>query len=108
MNLNNLTKADLVWIIERMKQYDISGFHYDRAMADFKLNKNMECLKEADRQAQIAHDERVAYCDILKPYDGKRLIDIPLDVIEKADAAMKRAQAADRKWAKLMEEVDRQ
>lgn len=99
MDLNDLTKADLVWLINRMKMYCCGSREYDRAMDDLMG-------KEMDRQAQIAHDARVAYCDLLKPYDGKRLIDIPLDVAKKADAAMRRAQAADRKWYKLMKEAD--
>ena len=39
---------------------------------------------------------------MLAPYDGVRFIDIPLDVLKKADAAMNKARDADALWSKLM------
>lgn len=38
----------------------------------------------------------------MTPYDGWRLIDIPVDVIQEADSAMQEAKTADRKWRQLM------
>ncbi len=38
----------------------------------------------------------------MSPYEEKSLLDIPDSVFVKADAAMKEAQAADRKWNRLM------
>ena len=40
--------------------------------------------------------------ELLKPYEGKKITDIPLDILKKADSALKRSRKADEKWIKLM------
>lgn len=102
MRLNDLNKADLIWVINRMKMYCLGSHEYDRAMSDLQCEKEERNLREADKQAQIAHSERMKYCELLKPYDGVKIKDIPSDVLTKAGDALQRAQAADKKWLKLI------
>ena len=64
--------------------------------------KEKERIAEAEKCYKLADKKRKEYLEILEPYDGKPIIDIPLPVLEKADKAMKEAHDADQKWAKLM------
>ena len=80
----------------------------DRALAacaleDLRYAKELARLEQADAQLRKASDARLRYIEILKPYDGMRFIDIPMEVLEAADRAMNEAQAADRKWERLMQ-----
>lgn len=100
MNLSKYTKADLIWIIKRLQircKYDI-----ERALNDLEYEKEKERISEAEKCYKLADKKRREYLEILEPYDGKPIIDIPLPVLKKADKVMKEAQDADQKWAKLM------
>lgn len=102
MDLKKYTKDDLIWIINRLCPTPLGGTQLSRAVSDLEFEKENQRLAEADKNAHIAYDKRQQYLDLLKPYDGWRLIDIPLDVLEKADRLMREAQDADAKWNKLM------
>ena len=102
IDLERYSKADLIWIINRLAMRNGSAELFC-AVRDLQWEKEKAQLAEADRLANLAHDKRMEYINLLSPYAGVRYIDIPLDVLKKADAAMKEAQAADAKWSKLME-----
>ena len=54
------------------------------------------------KYAETADTARKRWVDLMAPYDGWRIIDILIDVIQQADAAMQEAKAADNKWRQLM------
>lgn len=96
-------------VIEYMKRY--CGFNGDsvvrRALNDLALEKTYRLLKEADQCNQLAAQKRREYIDLMRPYDGMKLVDIPLPVINKADKLMKDAKKYDNQWNKLMNFVDK-
>ena len=102
MTLEQCSKTDLLWIIKRICMYRLGERDLDRALADLKYEKEKARIDEADQYAKLADAKRRAYLDQLKPYDGMKWCDIPLSVLDKAAALQKQAEAADRKWAKLM------
>jgi len=104
MTLKDCTKAELLFVIEQLKFYcGSSGDYYiTRVLSDVELKREEKKAAEADQVSAYSCQKRQEYIDLLAPYEGKRLIDIPDSVIRKADAAMKEAQAADRKWCKIM------
>jgi len=100
MTLSQCTKADLLWIVKRLQmrcRYDV-----DLALTDLAYEKEKERIAEAEKYCKLADKKRKEYIEIMRPYDGKRLIDIPLTVLNRADEVIKEAQSADEKWAKLM------
>lgn len=102
MTLERCSKADLLWIINRMCMYSFGKRELDRALADLEYEKEKARIDEADQYAKLSDAKRRAYIDLLKPYAGMKWGDIPLSVLEKTAELQKQAEAADRKWAKLM------
>lgn len=104
LKLENCTKAELLWVIERAKQLSLSDISYyiERALNDLEYERDVERLERAKEQAEISHKAALEYVEIMKPYEGKKLIDIPLEVLKKADSAMKRSKEAHKKWSQLM------
>lgn len=100
-NLEKLPKSDLIWMINRMRQYDM-GYAYDRALSDLDCEREKRKLAEADKQVKIKHDALQRYVVLLKPYEGHPIIDIPIEVLQQADAALKTVRAADKRWAALV------
>ncbi len=103
VTLKDCTKEELIIIIERLQFYNFSNSYYvNRALLDVEEERENKRLAEAKRLSNYAAQKRQEYIALLAPYEGKRILDIPDSVIEKADATMKAAQAADSKWNKLM------
>lgn len=103
MTLTNCTKEELIFIIERLQLYNPSQKHFVlRALNDVAMQREEKKLARADQFADLSFKKRQEYIDLLAPYEGKRLVDIPASVLKKADAAMREAQKADCRWNKIM------
>lgn len=104
VTLKDCTKEELIFIIKRLQFYSLSGdsYYVDRALRDVEDERESKRFAEAKRLSSYAAQKRQEYIDLLAPYEGKRILDIPDSVIKKADAAMKAAREADSKWNKLM------
>ena len=101
ITLSQCSKADLLWIVKRLQlrcKYDI-----EIALNDLSYEKEKKRISEAEKCYKLADKKRREYLALLEPYIGKPMKDTPLSVLEQADILMKEAQAADRKWAKLMD-----
>ena len=73
-----------------------------QALIALDYTKEVERIEEAEKIAKQSHKLRQEYIDLLSPFDGKPINEIPLDILEKASSAMKQAQRLDKKWSKLM------
>ncbi len=84
MTLSECTKADLLWIIKRIQErYLLDGvFAVQITLSDLELEKARQRYDEADRINHLAGEKRREYFKILSPYDGMRIVDIPLPVLE--------------------------
>lgn len=102
MTLEQCSKADLLWVIGRMCMYGLGKRELNRALDDLDYEKEKARINEADKYAKLAHEKRQDYIDLLHPYSGMKLGDIPTSVLKKASELQKQADAADQKWAKLM------
>ena len=104
MTLKDCTKAELLFVIKRMQCYMLSGDDYYIRCALLDVEEQREEKKHAEAKRLLARSaqKRQEYIELLGPYEGKSFGDIPDFVLTKADAAMKAAQAADRKWNHLM------
>lgn len=64
--------------------------------------KEKERINKSEKLAEVAKQKWDEYIDILKPYDGCKLIDIPVNIVEKATKAYDDALAADKKYMNIM------
>lgn len=105
MTLAQCTKDDLLWLIDRILQMcclNQREYYLARALEDLRYHKEKARIAEAEKFSKIADAKREEYLEILRPYDGKKLTEVPLSVLEKADRARAAADAAERKFVKLV------
>lgn len=104
MTLSECTKADLLWIIERIECRYLSEGKYavKRALGELALEKQQHIYNVADNVADKANQKRQQYIKLMEPYVGMRLSEIPLPVLEKGAALIQEAEALDEKWNELM------
>ena len=96
MTLTSCTKEELIFVIERLQLYNPSQSHFvQRALNDVEMRREEKKIDEAERISAYSFQKRQEYIDLLAPYEGKRLVDIPASVLKKADAAMRETQKAD-------------
>ena len=101
LTLHDCTKADLIWIINRVLQMTtFNNFdHYiNRALSDLSYEKEKKAIDQAGQIANQAKQKWDEYIAILTPYDGKPIKDIPLDVLVEAQRVYEEALALDKKW----------
>ena len=100
--LQKLTKAELIWVILELERRSLVMSDLPFILRDLEFRKLNEREQEADRLLNIAAEKSMAYCELMKPYEGKRLVDIPQETIEKASRLLEEAEEADRKWDRMM------
>ena len=100
--LQRLTKAELIWVILELERRSLVMSDLPFILRDLEFRKLNEREQEADRLLNIAAEKRMAYCELMKPYEGKRLVDIPQETIEKALRLLEKAEEASRKWDRMM------
>lgn len=102
MNLSDCTKADLLWIIKQICKDELSDHRLQWALTDLEYEKERERLDRADQALQASSAAYQSYIELMAPYDGASLTDVPMDVLKQADAALAESRAANKQWAKLM------
>lgn len=105
MTLAQCTKDDLLWLIDRILQmccFHQKEYYLARALEDLRYHKEEARISEAEKFGKIADAKRQEYIEILRPYDGQKLTDIPLPVLEKAKQALDDANVAEKRFAKLI------
>lgn len=103
MTLRDCTKEELIFVIGRLQFYHLSGEYYiQRALCDVEEERERRRLEEARRLAALQNQKMQEYISLMRPYEGVSLMNVPEDVLDQADAAIKAAQTADMKWKKLM------
>ena len=104
MTLKGCTKAELLWLIDWMCTH--SMFRHDieieRALNALELEREQKRLDEANRLNERSAQLRQQYVELLTPYEGKSILDVPADVLDHASAILEEAQALEEKWNRLM------
>ena len=104
MKLKKCTKAELLWVIDQAEKLSLGsiGYWINQALGDLEYRRELDRREKAKKLCEIANKAVQEYVEILKPYEGQKIIDIPMDVLKKADFALKRSREANKKWDKLM------
>ena len=102
MKLSDCTKADLIWIIKTMCKYDLSDRNLRLALNDLEYEKERKRRNRAEQLLQASSAASQRYIELLKPYEGTLIMDVPVDILNQADAALAESRAANEQWMKLM------
>lgn len=97
---SDLTKAELLQVVE-MLTFGENKYYLDRALGRIEMQRNdahyARCRKLIDEERR--HTE--AYFELLRPYDGQSIANIPPDVANQAQAEWEKARSAGKEWDKL-------
>lgn len=99
--LQKLSKEDLIWCILEYEKRSLGYPSVNAILADLKFKKDMDNIDRCDMLSKKAHGKRMEYCELLKPYDGKLIAEIPQQVLDQAAELLREADAADKEWFRL-------
>lgn len=104
MKLTDCTKSELIWVIEQAGKLSLGDTEYyiNRALNDLQFQRGMERIEKAEKLTEISRKATEEYVQLLKPYERKAISEVPLDVLRKADLALKRSKEANEKYCRLM------
>lgn len=104
MNLSKCTKSELLFIIERLKKDSLVNvdLYIERYLIDLEYKRELDSLEKQKKQYDIEIEGIKKCIDLLKPYEGKKIVDIPDAILKEASEALEKSKKANKKYAKLM------
>lgn len=102
MKIDDLSKKELISLIRTLSKkhysvrHDVSTYLIDREREreEEKIKRQEEA---GDRWQRLIHE----YKDLLEPYDGRTIREIPEDVLQKARKIMEEAEKAKREFLEV-------
>ena len=94
---SDLTKAELLQVVEMLRKRltnIIWIVRWDASKCSGTMPITQKCRKLIDEEQK----HYAAYFDLLRPYDGKPIKDIPQDVMNRALSELDKAKAAGQEW----------
>ena len=108
MTLKDCTKEELIYCVNyiagRIGLHN-KDYYIESALGNVEYERKKKKLDRTEELSQLSNKKRNEYINLLKPYDGKKYIDIPFDVLEKASALIREAEKADKEYDKIMKEL---
>ena len=96
--LQKLSKADLIWCIVEYEKHSPGCPSVDAITADLKYKKDRENIDRCEKLAKQSHEKRLACNDLIAPYVGKSITEVPKPVFDRAVELLREAEAADEEW----------
>ncbi len=103
MTLEQCTKSELIQIIKQINW--LCESHVKCALFDIEKQRMQKRFKEAEEYSRIATENLNKYIETLKPYEGKKVTDIPSNIILKAAKYEKAYTEAQKKEEEIMKKV---
>lgn len=110
MTLKDCTKEELIYIVNYIAGrigLQNKDYYIKSALSEVEYERKRKKLDRAEELNQLSAKKRAEYIELLKGYDGMKLVEIPLGVIYEAEALLKEAEKADKEFDKIMKEVDK-
>ena len=108
MTLKDCTKEELIYVCNyiagRIGLHN-KDYYIESALGNVEYERKKRKLDRAEELNQLSTKKRNEYINLLKPYDGRKYIDIPFDVLNKASALIREAEKADKEYDKILAEV---
>lgn len=108
MTLKDCTKEELIYCVNYIAgRFGLHNkdYYIESALGNVEYERQRKKLDKAEEFNQLSAKKRKEYVSLLKPYEGKKYFDVPLEVINKASVLMKEAEKADKEYDKIMKEV---
>lgn len=104
MTLNDCTRAELLFVIDSLKRHHFSNgdYYLSLALLEVEAMREERSLTDAAKYSFLSSEKRQAYIQLMKPYEGCPIGEIPHSVFARGKKLLDEAHEADRKWAKLM------
>lgn len=103
LTLNECTKEELIEIINRVQVNGFMGEHLvESGLIHIEAQRMEKKFNEAEKYNKLACEKRLKSAELMKPYEGKRWSDVPMEILTKASELLKEAEKADKMWNKLM------
>lgn len=99
--LRKLIKDDLIWCIFEMEKQSLGYPSISSILSDLEHKKTMDNIDRCEKLAKQAHEKRMAYNDLIAPYVGAPITEIPKHVFDEAVELLREAEAADKEWFRL-------
>lgn len=102
MTLRQCTKEELLYIFKQLKEHYLFNldYHINLCLSDIEYQRDMKKIDEGRKFAEQSYKKRIEYAKLLEPYEGKKITDVPIDILKKADKLLKEAHEADKKYQK--------
>lgn len=94
---SDLTKAELLQVVEILA-FGANEYYLDRALGRIEIQRNDAHFKKCRKLIDEERKHYAAYFDLLRPYEGKPIADVPPDVFKRAQAEFDKARAAGQEW----------
>ena len=94
---SDLTKAELLQVVE-MLAMEAGPYYLDRALGRIEMQRNDAHYAKCKKLIYEEQKHYAAYFDLLRPYEGKPIVDVPPDVLEQAQAELDKARSAGQEW----------
>ena len=102
MEIKQCTKAQLLNIIDRLCFYDSANeYHVARALGEIEMERIEQQCEESDRLNQLSYSKRTEAAELLKPYEGRPIAEIPSNIVKKVLRLIDEAKEADYQCNKL-------
>lgn len=99
--LRKLSKDELIWCILEMEKHNLGRPSIDMILCDLAYKQELDNIDRCAKLAEQAHEKRMAYNELIEPYVGKSLTEIPNQVFDRAVKLLREAEAADKEWFRL-------
>ena len=101
VKLRKLSKDELIWCILEMERHNLGRPSIDMILCDLAYKQELDNIDRCAKLAEQAYEKRMAYNDLIEPYVGKSLTQIPKQVFDRAVKLLREAEAADKEWFRL-------
>lgn len=104
MTLKQCTKEELLFVLKYLQEHYLFNIehHIHLCLFEVQFQREMKRIDKGRKVAKQAAHKREEYCELLKPYEGKKITDIPIDILRKADKCLEEARCADKEYLKIM------
>lgn len=104
MTLQQCTKAELIGIIDKLKRrlLRFGDAYLTEALAEVERDRELSRISEAAKHSAASYASMLRYIELLKPFEGKNIADIPFDVVYEARECLAESKRHDKEWDRLI------